>query len=340
MKKEIYSITKDNFKAFLKKTSEEAEVYIPVKKGEHLTYATYDPDYEGEYTVDEIRASEPIKSFLTCSRERVDRKKPEEKRQVIFGVKNCDLTSLAVQDFVFKDSDPQDPFYTGKRENTVIISADCNMVHKNCFCVALGIMPYAESGFDINLSRYAEDFLVEAGSEAGRDLIAANKSLFTIATVSETKKRISNRQDFTDSLRAEVQKKGVPDKESIKGAVKKSFGERKMWEEFASTCIECGGCNHCCPSCHCFALSDEKRGSLKARFKSWDACLYNRFAVVAGGANPRRHLYERLRNRFDKKFEFFPNVLGAFGCTGCGRCIQACPGEIDIRDVLKKALKG
>ena len=59
---------------------------------------------------------------------------------------------------------------------------------------------------------------------------------------------------------------------------------------------------------------------------------------VAGGANPRRYLYERLRNRFDKKFEFFPNVLGVTGCTGCGRCIEACPGKIDIREVLKKAV--
>jgi predicted aldo/keto reductase-like oxidoreductase len=61
---------------------------------------------------------------------------------------------------------------------------------------------------------------------------------------------------------------------------------------------------------------------------------------VAGGANPRRHLYERLRNRFDKKFDFFPQALKICACTGCGRCVEACPGDIDIREVLKGLVSG
>jgi predicted aldo/keto reductase-like oxidoreductase len=31
-------------------------------------------------------------------------------------------------------------------------------------------------------------------------------------------------------------------------------------------------------------------------------------------------------------------VLKKYACDGCGRCIEACTGKIDIRDVLKKAL--
>ena len=76
------------------------------------------------------------------------------------------------------------------------------------------------------------------------------------------------------------------------------------------------------------------------RGRNWDACLYKTFARVAGGANPRKHLYERLRNRFDKKFAFFPEVLDYFACTGCGRCIDACPGNIDLREVLKGLVSG
>ena len=150
----------------------------------------------------------------------------------------------------------------------------------------------------------------------------------------------SDREAFKSALKAQVHKSGAPTRSAIRGSVKKSFGVDVIWNDFASTCIECGGCNHCCPACHCFFLSDQKKGELKARFKSWDACLYNRFAKVAGGANPRGHLFERLRNRFDKKFEFFQNVLGIFGCTGCGRCIEACPGKIDIREVLKRVIQG
>ena len=73
------------------------------------------------------------------------------------------------------------------------------------------------------------------------------------------------------------------------------------------------------------------------RTRQWDSCLYMNFARVGGGANPRKHRAERLHNRFDKKFNFFPEVLGRYACDGCGRCIKACTGKIDIRAVLKKA---
>ena len=78
--------------------------------------------------------------------------------------------------------------------------------------------------------------------------------------------------------------------------------------------------------------------SVFERFKNWDACQYVGFARVAGGANPRPKRWERLRNRFDKKFDFFVTHVGAPACTGCGRCIEACPGRIDLRDILKELL--
>jgi L-lactate utilization protein LutB len=28
--------------------------------------------------------------------------------------------------------------------------------------------------------------------------------------------------------------------------------------------------------------------------------------------------------------------MDALACTGCGRCIEACAGKIDLRDVLKE----
>ncbi|MBI4982929.1 MAG: 4Fe-4S dicluster domain-containing protein [Candidatus Omnitrophica bacterium] len=44
----------------------------------------------------------------------------------------------------------------------------------------------------------------------------------------------------------------------------------------------------------------------------------------------------RLRNRYLKKFDFFIDNLGEQGCCGCGRCIDVCPGKIDIRYILRK----
>ena len=75
------------------------------------------------------------------------------------------------------------------------------------------------------------------------------------------------------------------------------------------------------------------------RNKQWDACLYRDFARTAGGGNPRPRRAERLRNRFDKKFSYFPEVLGRYACDGCGRCTEACIAAIDIRAVLAGALE-
>ena len=104
-------------------------------------------------------------------------------------------------------------------------------------------------------------------------------------------------------------------------------------------CVECGACNMICPTCHCFLLVDQSADDKFQRLKVWDSCLMKRFARVAGGANPRKHLGERLRNRFIKKFDFFPEILGIYACTGCGRCIETCLGDIDIREVLKESCK-
>jgi predicted aldo/keto reductase-like oxidoreductase len=40
-----------------------------------------------------------------------------------------------------------------------------------------------------------------------------------------------------------------------------------------------------------------------------------------------------------KKFDFFIDNLGIPACCGCGRCIEVCPGKIDIREVLKDVAK-
>jgi sulfhydrogenase subunit beta (sulfur reductase) len=42
-----------------------------------------------------------------------------------------------------------------------------------------------------------------------------------------------------------------------------------------------------------------------------------------------------LRNRYLKKFDFFVDNIGSQACCGCGRCVDVCPGKIDIRHILQ-----
>mgnify|MGYP001094651730 CR=1 FL=1 len=42
----------------------------------------------------------------------------------------------------------------------------------------------------------------------------------------------------------------------------------------------------------------------------------------------------RLRNRFYCKFYYYPQQYGPIACTGCGRCVESCPVNVDITEVL------
>lgn len=351
MQKELYTINKKDLFDLFGRLSERYSVFVPylkpspcvqgMDKGERLFFDEFDPEKVDSIEVGAIRQSQPLKSFLNPSRETIlNNLRQSAKPVIIAGVKGCDLQSLILQDSVFKQGDFEDPNYIMHRDNTLLIGNDCTYAKETCFCLAMEGAPYPKKHFDINLSTIDDYFLAEIGSEKGRSLINSYKMFFKTASAADVDIREKNRERVTSQVKNFIDKRGTPDTGSVKGMVKKNYNSLEFWQDFASTCIECGACNLVCPTCHCFLLYDERLKDNLKRLRAWDSCLYKSFARVAGGANPRRHLYERLRNRFDKKFAFFPEVLSYFACTGCGRCIEACPGDIDIREVLKGLVLG
>jgi hypothetical protein len=179
--------------------------------------------------------------------------------------------------------------------------------------------------------------VVESGSDRGKGLLEKAASLLQPATDGILKTRDIQRKEVTEKVCGLAAGKGLKCGLDLRKAVEASR-DGDLWDEFAEDCVECGACNFCCCTCHCFLLADGRDKAGRAgRSKLWDSCLYLNFARVAGGANPRKHRAERLHNRFDKKFSFFPQVLGTYGCDGCGRCVESCTGKIDIREVLQRA---
>ena len=41
-------------------------------------------------------------------------------------------------------------------------------------------------------------------------------------------------------------------------------------------------------------------------------------------------------NQLIAQFDYFPDRFGLISCTGCGRCIDACMGKIDMREIFKR----
>ncbi|MCE5274896.1 MAG: 4Fe-4S dicluster domain-containing protein, partial [Deltaproteobacteria bacterium] len=94
-----------------------------------------------------------------------------------------------------------------------------------------------------------------------------------------------------------------------------------------------------CPTCHCFDISDEVKGSDGKRLRNWDSCMFPLFTKETSGHNPRPSQKERWRQRVMHKFRYYVDNFGAIACVGCGRCVMSCPVNLDIRKIVEDISK-
>jgi ferredoxin len=260
---------------------------------------------------------------------------PAPQQRAVVGLKACDLAALKVLDHVFLEGAFEDPDYRARREATLLVSTDCSQPLDVCFCTFLEGRPYPEQGHDLNLSAVSGGYVVEAGSEAGRGLMRAQGAEVQQATDAQLRERDSRRAAAARQVAEAVHAGRLGPLEGLSERVRLS-AEHPVWRALAEKCVECGACNLICPTCHCFLLKDlEERHGFR-RFQNWDACLYPAFAREASGANPRPRRAQRLQGRLEKKCDFIKADSGRWGCVGCGRCIEACAGGIDVRETFKE----
>lgn len=70
--------------------------------------------------------------------------------------------------------------------------------------------------------------------------------------------------------------------------------------------------------------------------RNWDSCMFPLFTLHASGHNPRGQKIQRVRQRFMHKLKYYLDTYnGGVACVGCGRCVQHCPVNIDIREVCR-----
>lgn len=341
---------------FYDRIASDYELYLPVKAAtpfkvkcdhgfnlpaEDYTIKKYSEiDKEG-IIFNEYRAIEPARTFFAHFKEDLcgyfseTPKSGKGKPAAICGIKNCDIFALKVMDYVFLQGVDADPLYKEKREEALIISGDCPAFKESCFCRAFDINPHAVQGFDLNLSPTGNGFLVDVATSKGSKAIDGIRKLFTPATFGQISGRSVKRETVIKRMEEHLAPHKIPKRETLKDIVTSGFNS-PVWQEQMKTCVECGGCIFICDTCHCFLLSDEQVEGGAKKVRSWDGCLLKNFSRVAGGANPLRMRYMRLRNRYIKKFNFFVDNLGFQACCGCGRCIDVCPGKIDIRNILKR----
>ncbi len=255
----------------------------------------------------------------------------------LIGMRGCECRALGYLDKVMLGEPLADPFYKVRRESCTVLSVDCAAAAESCFCNLLGEKAYPEAGFDLNLSPVPGGYVVEAGSERGEEIARRNQQRLSPATEQHLQRREQMRQGTAAQLQS--QNADYSPAEQLAGNLPETLDEAFWFTELAE-CVQCGGCTAVCPTCYCFLLSDcqQEPGSYE-RLRAWDSCQLTGYSAMAGppGAvkpDPRRDHMSKFQRRFAHKFWHDQIVHGMFGCVGCGRCRETCPGAIDLRRVI------
>ena len=336
----VYYLTKNSWKRLFSCLKEIYDTYVLKEYNGKLSYhllADEDISTYDEIIYNKIRAVQPIKSFFQVFAENVSKTVKKTRKRIIIGVKACDINALEALDKMFLEGEYVDEFYKEKRDNTILIGCDCTMPDNNCFCTVLGNNPFIEKGVDLTLAQVHDGFVIQSDSDKGQGLIDENRNIFG----GEIKENLNEERD---KLRKNTTNavKSINEKFNLKPQFWKNLSkyyDSNAWKKESETCVECHGCTNVCPSCYCFLLADLPGRKEFNRMKYQDSCQSSGYARVAGGATPRPELFERFRNKYMCKFDYRLNTIGLVSCTGCGRCIDACQGDIDIRKVVTAVLK-
>lgn len=259
----------------------------------------------------------------------------EPPRFAFIGVRACELNAIAIQDRVFLGGPFADPHYQARREDAFFVAVNCGQAGGTCFCASMKTGPKAEAGFDLALTEMLEGgesrFLVEVGSDEGRDVLAALPREPATAADEATATGIVART--TASMG-----RSMPEG-NIRELLLENL-EHPRWDDVAERCLTCGNCTMVCPTCFCTSVEDtsDLTGTETSRERRWDSCFTMDFSYIHGGS-VRSSGKARYRQWMTHKLATWFDQFGTSGCVGCGRCVTWCPVGIDITEEVR-AIQG
>ncbi len=151
------------------------------------------------------------------------------------------------------DMENPNPAYAARREGVFVVALNCRQAGGTCFCVSMETGPRATFGYDIALTEVIEDgrhwFLVEAGSEAGAEVLAELPDA-----------RDGREADVAAADRAIERAASRPGPRRWTRPTSRSCSyrnyEHPRWDEVADRCLTCGNCTMVCPTCFCTTVED------------------------------------------------------------------------------------
>lgn len=251
--------------------------------------------------------------------------------QVLFGVSACDLLAVAYQDRFFAD----DAAYQRRRRATLLVGIDCLSPCQHGFCPSVDAGPAVRThSADLILvppnEAAASPWLVVASSDSGA---AALQGLTLVSAPNDWQTQRERREHEVSASFADA-------RHILDGIEQLNAGriDAELWQDLGLRCLACSGCTSLCPTCSCYTRYERHSGdNTLVTERCWDSCLYDGFQREASGHNPSVSPGQRVERFWYHKFAHdFVDEFGRYGCVGCGRCEQTCPGVIGVHSVMQR----
>ncbi|MDO8602934.1 MAG: 4Fe-4S dicluster domain-containing protein [Candidatus Omnitrophota bacterium] len=337
-------ITKESLEELVKNLKKDCDEFIAPKK-EHLDDIVFSDTKHsgGELSAYEGNSVVSPRAFLLPQTEEVFKiisakgakfKAIEEKtRRIFYGVRPCDMKAITLMRDFFADKFV-DAFYEQKMERSIFIAIACaSRCSKKSFCYEMDSGPVAKDGFDIELTPVKMGYLVDIGSKKGSKILKKNNKLFTKASSGAIKEAKAILERFGEAAKRIDYKK-------LARIMAQDKVKQSIWDDMGLRCVACSGCITLCPTCSCFSFMDRLENDRGARLRYCDGCIYAGFTRMAGGSAPIPNHKDHIRRFFEHKLNIDTLRYGRPSCVGCARCIEICPGNIDIRKFIEAVTKG
>jgi len=326
-----YSMSEADIRQFLRFLSGTRKVYAPHRKGRQ-SFVFREVEDADAVVLDYPRTMQGLKKYFLppreillqfdTARQEYHSEEPVVEERIFFAVHSYDLEAVKRLDYSFLQGREESQYLKRREESVFIgISYSPDSYH---FGNSVGIPVDMTEGFSLFIQKAEEDhYLLFIIDYKGLKLVSDFHS-GKLADIS------SIELDEADwPTRLQVHYNRLPE------IFEKSY-HSGIWEDVAERCLGCGTCNLLCPTCYCFEVQDEVELDLQTgqRERSWDGCMLNHFAEVAGGENFRESLEQRTRHRLNRKFLYITQHLNKPFCVGCGRCSSSCPAGIRITDII------
>jgi sulfhydrogenase subunit beta (sulfur reductase) len=326
----------------LNRLRERYRLYAPVRQGDITSYGTLASGDQADFTAVNTRLSP--KSIIypqsdcmfAFSADKTDDQagilREVEKDlppTVVFGIRPCDAKAFQLVDLNFNTPEYQDPWWIKRRQTTALVGLACNRPCSTCFCTSVGSGPFSTDGLDLLLIDLGDELVAEVVTTRGAEVLE-EAGIRQPATEAMTDKALALQAEAEQSIGATLSTANLKEQDLT------ALFNAPFWDEVQFACINCGVCTFVCPTCWCFDVQDEVRGNQGVRLRNWDACMFPLFTLHGSGHNPRSQKLQRVRQRFMHKLKYFVDKYNqGVACVGCGRCVQQCPVNIDIRQLFR-----